>query len=158
MPKTSPLGKFCFLSSNLGSNNFSEGQTTGYPCKYSQCNFWHYFKVLLSLHSKTIVAVSLKSNTTRSHSIRIQKYPSFQYETNAVFKVFDNVIIIIIFYFKSVTFFHAKLGSDVCPRVDNQTSGDTLQDLTRPYLISHPTIFYPAHLQEPLFIYQSSRT
>ena len=42
------------------------------------------------------------------------------------------MIIIIIFYFKNVAFFHAKLGSDVCPRVENQTSGDTLQDLTRP--------------------------
>ena len=40
------------------------------------------------------------------------------------------IIIIIIFYFENVAFFHAKLGSDVCPRVDNQTSGDTLQDLT----------------------------
>ena len=39
---------------------------------------------------------------------------------------------IIIFYFENAAFFHAKLGSDVCPRVDNQTSGDTLQDLTRP--------------------------
>ena len=29
----------------------------------------------------------------------------------------------IIFYFENVTFFHAKLGSDVYPRVDNQTSG-----------------------------------
>ena len=37
-----------------------------------------------------------------------------------------------IFYFENVAFFHAKLGLDVCPRVDNQTSGETLQDLTRP--------------------------
>ena len=36
------------------------------------------------------------------------------------------------FYFENVAFLHAKLGSDVCPRVDNQTSGETLQDLTRP--------------------------
>ena len=36
-----------------------------------------------------------------------------------------NLIIIIIFYFENVTFFHAKLGSDVCPIVDSQTSGDT---------------------------------
>ena len=41
-------------------------------------------------------------------------------------------IIIVIFYFENVNFFHDKLGSDVFPRVDNQTSGDTLQDLTRP--------------------------
>ena len=40
-------------------------------------------------------------------------------------------IIIIIFYFKNVAFFHAKLESDVCPRVDDQTSGDTLQDSTQ---------------------------
>ena len=45
---------------------------------------------------------------------------------------FHIIIIIIIFYFENVAFFHAKLGSDICPRVDNQTSGDTLQDFTRP--------------------------
>ena len=28
-------------------------------------------------------------------------------------------------FFENVAFFHAKLWSDVCPRVDNQTSGDT---------------------------------
>ena len=32
--------------------------------------------------------------------------------------------------FENVAFFHAKLESDVCPGVDMQTSGDTLQDLT----------------------------
>ena len=42
------------------------------------------------------------------------------------------VIIIIISYFENLVFFHAKIGSDVCPRVDNQTSGDTLQNLTWP--------------------------
>ena len=31
--------------------------------------------------------------------------------------------IIIILHFGNVAFFHAKLGLDVCPRVDNQTSG-----------------------------------
>ena len=44
--------------------------------------------------------------------------------------------IIIIFYFENVTFFYAKLGSDVWSfapaRVDNQTFGDTSQDSTRP--------------------------
>ena len=40
--------------------------------------------------------------------------------------------IIIIFYFENVAFIHAKLGLDVCPRVDNQTSGETLQDLAWP--------------------------
>ena len=32
--------------------------------------------------------------------------------------------------FENVTLFHDKLGLDVCPRGDNQTSGDTLQDST----------------------------
>ena len=36
------------------------------------------------------------------------------------------IIIIIIFCLENIAFFHAKLRSDVCPRVDNQTSGDTL--------------------------------
>ena len=40
------------------------------------------------------------------------------------------IIIIITLYFENVTFFHAKLKSDVCPRVMDQTSGDTLQDST----------------------------
>ena len=35
---------------------------------------------------------------------------------------------IIIFYFENVAFFHAKLGSAIRPRVDNRTSGVTLQD------------------------------
>ena len=34
-------------------------------------------------------------------------------------------IIIIIFYFENVAFFYAKLWSDVCPRVDYESSGDT---------------------------------
>ena len=38
---------------------------------------------------------------------------------------------IIIFYFENVAFSHAKLGSDVRPRVDNQTSGNILQILTQ---------------------------
>ena len=37
----------------------------------------------------------------------------------------------IILYYENVAFFHAKLEWYVCPRVDNQTSGDTLHDLTR---------------------------
>ena len=44
----------------------------------------------------------------------------------------------------NVAFFHAKLGSDVCPRVDNQTSGDTLQDLTRPLVEKSPSASYPS--------------
>ena len=47
------------------------------------------------------------------------------------------VWIIIIFYFENVAFFHAKLGSDVYLRVDNQCYGDTLQDLTRPLVENH---------------------
>jgi hypothetical protein len=53
------------------------------------------------------------------------------------------IIIIIIFYFENVAFFHAKLGSDVCPRVDNQTSGETSQDLTRPLVEKLPSTSYP---------------
>ena len=34
---------------------------------------------------------------------------------------------VITIYFEYVAFFHAKLGSDIFPRVDKQTSGDTLQ-------------------------------
>ena len=49
-------------------------------------------------------------------------------------------IIIIIFYFENVAFFHAKLGSDVCPGVDNQTSGETLQDLTCHQPVIHPWV------------------
>ena len=51
--------------------------------------------------------------------------------------------IIIIIYFENVAFFRAKLGSDVCPRVDNQTSGDTLQDLARPLVEKSPSASYP---------------
>ena len=50
--------------------------------------------------------------------------------------VHASLIIIIILYFENVAFFHAKLGLDVCPRIDNQTSGDALQDLTQP-LVDH---------------------
>ena len=58
----------------------------------------------------------------------------------------DNCVgqfIIIIFYLENVAFFHAKLGSDVCSRVDNKTSGDTLQDLTRPLVEKSPSASYP---------------
>ena len=53
-------------------------------------------------------------------------------------------MIIIVFYFQNVAFFHAKLRSDICPRVDNQTSGETLQDLTRP-LVEKPLSFHLIH-------------
>ena len=36
-----------------------------------------------------------------------------------------------------------KLGSDVCPRVDNQTSGNTLQGLTWPIVEKSPSASYP---------------
>ena len=52
-------------------------------------------------------------------------------------------LIIIIFYFENVAFFHAKLGSDVSPRVDNQTFGETLQDFTRPLVENSPSASYP---------------
>ena len=53
------------------------------------------------------------------------------------------IIIIIIFYFENNAFFHAKLGWDVCPRVDNQTSGDTLQDLTQGWHFAGKNLFLP---------------
>ena len=56
--------------------------------------------------------------------------------------VWIHSIITIIFYFENVAFFHAKLGSEVCPRVDNQTSGDTLQDLTRQLVEKSPSASY----------------
>ena len=55
---------------------------------------------------------------------------------------YENQIIIIFLYFENVTFFHDKLGSGVCPRIDNQTSGDTLQDLTRPLVEKSPSASY----------------
>ena len=53
------------------------------------------------------------------------------------------IIIIIIFYFENVAFFHAKLWSDICPRVDNQTSGNRLQDSTRPPVEKSQSASYP---------------
>ena len=47
--------------------------------------------------------------------------------------------IIVIIYLENA----AKLGSDVCPRVDNQTSGDTLQELTQPPVEKSPSASYP---------------
>ena len=55
---------------------------------------------------------------------------------------FAVIIIFIILYFENVAFFYAKLWSDVFPRVDNQTSGDTLQDLTRPLVEKSPSASY----------------
>ena len=55
------------------------------------------------------------------------------------------------FIFKNVAFFHAKLGSDVCPSVDNQTSGDTLQGLTRPLVEKSPSASYPPWVLERVF-------
>ena len=52
-------------------------------------------------------------------------------------------VVIIIFYFENIVFFLYKLGSDVCPRVDNKTSGNTLQDLTRPLEEKSPSASYP---------------
>ena len=52
-------------------------------------------------------------------------------------------VIIIVFYFGNVAFFHAMLGLDIWPKVYNQTSGDTLQDLTRPLMEQSPTASYP---------------
>ena len=52
--------------------------------------------------------------------------------TQAVTTMKNIILSIIIIYFENVAFFHTKLGLDVCPKVDNQTSGDTLQDSTQP--------------------------
>ena len=50
-------------------------------------------------------------------------------------KTLDNknklFIIIIIFDFENVAFFHANPGLNICPRADNQTSGNTLKHPTR---------------------------
>ena len=43
--------------------------------------------------------------------------------------ILPTITLIIIFYFENVAFFHAKLGSEVYPTIDNQTTGNTLQDL-----------------------------
>ena len=56
-------------------------------------------------------------------------------------KSISEQVIIIIFYFENVAFFHAKLGSDVCPRVDNQTYGDTFfvnNFCVKPYVVRKP--------------------
>ena len=49
--------------------------------------------------------------------------------------------VIIIIYFVNVTFFYAKLELDVCHRVDNQTSGNTLQQLTTSGKIAIEPVF-----------------
>ena len=53
------------------------------------------------------------------------------------------MMMMIIFYFVNVTLFHAKLGSDVCHRVDNQATDDTLKDSTRPLVNKSPSASYP---------------
>ena len=59
-------------------------------------------------------------------------------------------------FFENFTFFHAKLGSDVCPRVDNQTSVDTLQDSTRPLVEKSPSASYPPKGTEASFWWQDA--
>ena len=49
-------------------------------------------------------------------------------------------------FWKCFTFFHAYLGSDVCPRVDNQTSDDTIRttsDIHKAYDYSGPNYSGP---------------
>ena len=46
-------------------------------------------------------------------------------------------------FIENITFFHPKLGLDVCPRVDNQTSDNTLQDLTQPLVEKSLSASYP---------------
>ena len=68
--------------------------------------------------------------------------PPYGLKKNIYVKIFF-LLLIIIFYFENVAFFLAKLGSDFCPRVDNQTTGDTLQDLTQPLVEKLPSVIYP---------------
>ena len=49
--------------------------------------------------------------------------------TRKIYKIVKKGNIIII-YFENATLFYANLGLDVCPRVDNQTSGGISQHLT----------------------------
>ena len=58
-------------------------------------------------------------------------------------QIFCVSVVIIIFYFENVSFFQAKLRLDVRPRVDNQTSGNTFQDFTRPLVLKSPSASYP---------------
>ena len=59
--------------------------------------------------------------------------------------------IIIILYFENFAFFHAKLGSDVRPRVDNQTSGDTTRfNSTTKWKNRHHPVIHPWVLERVL--------
>ena len=76
---------------------------------------------------------------------------NIDYDNNEEYKTAMKISLIIIFYFDNVAFFHAKLGSDICPRVNNQTSGDTLQHLTRPLLEILPVI-HPQVLERDILV------
>ena len=84
----------------------------------SRGNKW--FALILQLINNIIGFEIYKLSDTKLYRLLIPLY------------TFNIQIIIIIFYFGNVVFFQAKLGSDVCSRVDNQPSGDTQQDLTKP--------------------------
>ena len=77
----------------------------------------------LNKHQLKLVVLST-SNDIMNFAKKIQK----QYRPYSFFAWEHHQFII--FYFENVVLFHAKLGSKVCPRVDNQTSGGTLQELT----------------------------
>ena len=85
---------------------------------------WYRIVIIIII----IVIIKIKSSSKSNHHQIIIKI-----------KI---IIIKIIIYFENVAFFHAKLGLEVCPRVDNQTSGDTLQDLTRPLVEKSPSASY----------------
>ena len=60
------------------------------------------------------------------------------------------------FILKNVAFFHAKLWLDVCPRIDNQTTGDTLQDLTWHLVEKSQSASYPSMgIEASFFIYKT---
>ena len=79
---------------------------------------------------------SKEENHWRFH----KRFESFKY---IQFNIQSYIIII---YFENVTFFHPKLGSHVCSRVDNvdiQTSGNALQYLIQPLVEKSPSASYP---------------
>ena len=68
-----------------------------------------------------------KRDTVNTIRILKGKLTSNQIQGHDLF--YMSVSMMIIIYFENVAFFRSDLGSDVCPRVDNQTSGDTFQEL-----------------------------
>ena len=116
--------------------------------------WWEYFHCNDQCHPATVEGSSYSTVEGSSHSQgHKQTYFSFNLQTwklewpttTIILSCCINDIIIIILYFENVAFFHAKMGSDVCPRVDNQTSGDTLQDSTQPLVEKSPSSQLSTH-------------